>query len=256
MLLTLFFYFGLALTQHSAAFGFGSALHKKTKKGNELFEQGKFDEALAKYTDAQLHDPESGRLHFNIGDVFYKTQKYEKAREEFTNCLNNVPVDIQSQAYYNIGNSYFRENKLVEAIAAYKKALELNPEDEDAKYNLELSRRILKEQAQKQQQQQQQQQKQQQNQDSQEQQEQKQAGTEAQKNNSPEEEKKQQQEKNEQEQQQPGQQQQKGSESKQEDISEEDAIRILKALEEDEKELLKEQREIKQQGGYSVDKDW
>ena len=47
---------------------------------------------------------------------------------------------------------------------SYKKALELNPDDEDAKYNLEFVRKQIKDQAQKQQQNPQQQQQQKQNQ--------------------------------------------------------------------------------------------
>jgi tetratricopeptide (TPR) repeat protein len=51
----------------------------------------------------------------------------------------------QAKGYYNSGNVLYREGKWEEAIGAYKKALELNPNDEDAKYNLEFVRQKIKE---------------------------------------------------------------------------------------------------------------
>ena len=45
---------------------------------------------------------------------------------------------IKSKAYYNLGNTSYKINKKEEAIAYYRKALELNPNDKDAKYNYEL----------------------------------------------------------------------------------------------------------------------
>jgi len=62
-------------------------------------------------------------------------------------------LDLSAKAFYNIGNCYFQQNKLKESIEAYKKALELKPDDYQAKYNLELARAKLKEMADKQQQQ-------------------------------------------------------------------------------------------------------
>jgi Ca-activated chloride channel family protein len=43
-----------------------------------------------------------------------------------------------------MGNALFRINKLDESIVAYKKALELNPSDMDAKFNLEFAREQIK----------------------------------------------------------------------------------------------------------------
>ena len=43
-----------------------------------------------------------------------------------------------------MGNALFRMNKLKESIVAYKKALELDPTDMDAKFNLEFVREQVK----------------------------------------------------------------------------------------------------------------
>ncbi|GAB4282799.1 MAG: tetratricopeptide repeat protein [Marinilabiliales bacterium] len=48
-----------------------------------------------------------------------------------------------AELYYNLGNAYFKSNQLADAILYYEKASLLNPNDEDIKFNLELSRSYL-----------------------------------------------------------------------------------------------------------------
>jgi Ca-activated chloride channel family protein len=215
------------------------AVRKKVVEGNNLYNEEKFDEALNKYRDAQVHDPESSLLKFNIGDAQYKMNKYEEAIKEYEASLNSDDVLKQAQSYYNIGNTLYRLNKLPESIIAYKQSLELNPDDEDAKYNLEFVRKKLKDQAQKQQQDPQQQQQQQQDQQQQQQNQDQQ----------------QQQQQEQEQQSQEEEQQEEKEQQQQQDISKEDAERILNALKEDE-EKMKEARKQKVRGRVSVSKDW
>lgn len=44
-----------------------------------------------------------------------------------------------AKLYFNLGNAYFKDNRLGKAIVNYNRALLLNPEDEDAAYNLSLA---------------------------------------------------------------------------------------------------------------------
>ena len=45
-----------------------------------------------------------------------------------------------AELYYNLGNAYFKENRLAYAILNYERARLLRPFDEDIRYNLELAR--------------------------------------------------------------------------------------------------------------------
>lgn len=240
--------------------------HDQVARGNQLFEEEKYDEANNKYRDAMLENPESPVIHFNIGDVQYKKNNYEEAIKAYEKALSSEDIKLQSQSYYNMGNSLYKMGKLPESIMAYKKALELNPNDEDAKYNLEYVRKKLKDQAEKQPQQNQQQQ-QQQNKQSQNQQDQNQD------QNSDQEQQKQDQGQKEQRDEQQQQQQQEQQDSKEneenqdeqaqqqpqpeqvEEISKEDAERILNALQNEEEDLLKQQKP-KQVGRAFRGKDW
>ena len=117
-----------------------AGLKGKIDSGNGMFSKGNFEGALSKYQDAQIDDPENPVLHFNCGDALYKTEKYEEAAKEFEKASYSKDIELQAKSYYNIGNSLFKAEKLPEAVQYYQKCLELNPKDNDAKYNLETLR--------------------------------------------------------------------------------------------------------------------
>ncbi len=141
--------------------------HKQVTEGNKLYAEEKYDEANNKYRDALIENPESSIVNFNIGDVQYKKRNFEEAAKSYEKSTSSEDIIVQSKSYYNIGNTLYKMGKLPESILAYKKALELNPEDEDAKYNLEYVRAKLKDNSEKQPQDNQQQQQKQEEQEQQ-----------------------------------------------------------------------------------------
>jgi len=216
---------------------FAQSARKKVKQGNQLFMQQKYETALNKYQDAALERPDSKEVQYNIGDVLYKMKKYDKALETYQKALSVEDPLLQSKIYYNMGNTLFRANKLKESIEAYKEALKLNPDDEDAKYNLEFVRNKLKENAKKQngnqnRQQQQQQQKQP-------------------KGNNNKDQEKQEQKKQQAQQQNQAKQQQGGEKKK---MTKEQAEQLLNALKEDQKKL--KGKKVQTGGRVRVVKDW
>ncbi|MFC1476106.1 tetratricopeptide repeat protein [Candidatus Zixiibacteriota bacterium] len=143
-------------------------------EGNALYGEGKFDEALAKYREAQIERPEAPEVQYNIAGTLYRQNAFEEATQTYSGSLTTESAQLESHSHYNTGNALFRQQDYPGAIEAYKQALEINPDDADAKFNLELARKLLKEQLQPQQQEQQQQQQQQQEEQQDEQQEQQQ----------------------------------------------------------------------------------
>jgi len=113
--------------------------------GNRAYNRGKYDVALEKYMLALNAAPDSSEPAFNIGDVYYKTGSYEDALKSYQKATYSKDMKLQEMAYYNMGNALFRLSKLTEAIQLYKKALELNPGDKDAKFNLEFAQKKIKE---------------------------------------------------------------------------------------------------------------
>lgn len=48
-----------------------------------------------------------------------------------------------SELYFNTANSYYKQNVIAHAILNYEKAIRLAPNDEDIRYNLDLSNRLV-----------------------------------------------------------------------------------------------------------------
>jgi hypothetical protein len=156
-------------------------------------------------------------------------------------------------AYFNSGNAQFQKQEFMRAIESYKKALELNPGDVDAKYNLELSRVMLKEQLKRQPQDKNQQQQQQDQQ--QQQQQQDQQKPEDQKDQNGKNDQQQQQEAKDQGKNDQQQQAAQEKQGKKDEMSKEDAMRILRAMGDSEKETQKGVKRQYSQSSYKG-KDW
>jgi tetratricopeptide (TPR) repeat protein len=71
------------------------------------------------------------------GNAAYNKADYAKAITFYQKFLNG---GIESaQAYYNLGNCYFRTNEFSKAILYYEKAEKLTPGDADIQFNLQLT---------------------------------------------------------------------------------------------------------------------
>lgn len=148
----------------------------------EAYDQGSYEQALQGFVDQQVERPEDPAVAFNIGSAQYKLKDYQEAERHFATAALSADPKLRQQALYNLGNVAFRQGRLEDAVERFKAALEIDPDDQDAKFNLEFVRdeiRRRNEEAQKRQQDQdkdQQQNQDQQNQDQQNQDQQDQQG--------------------------------------------------------------------------------
>jgi Ca-activated chloride channel family protein len=145
----------------------------------EAYDAGLYEQALSGFVDLQVERPEDPEVALNLGSVHYHMRNYEEADRAFFGATLSTDEGLKEQALYNLGNSAFRQGRLEEAVELYKAALEMDPDDEDAKFNLEFVRDEIRrrhEEAQKRQEEQQQQQQQQEQQQEQQQDQQQQSG--------------------------------------------------------------------------------
>ena len=68
----------------------------------------------------------------------YDTEDYSLAIELYEGLLKKNG-DSKS-VYYNLGNAYFKANKIAESILNYDRALLIDPSDEDTQFNLEIAK--------------------------------------------------------------------------------------------------------------------
>jgi len=198
-------------------------------KGNKSYKENNFDAAENAYRDALKISDTNVTASYNLGNVLYRKDNTDEAVKSYDNAIANAKSNVVKQeAYYNKGVALQKAKKLPECITAYKNALILNPNDEDARQNLQ---RALKEQEQQQKQQQQNKKNQNKNQNKDENKNQDQNKQDQKKNNEP--------------QQQPSR------------LSKQDAEEKLKSLMQNEKELQDKLQKIK--GApvpNSPEKDW
>jgi len=128
-----------------SAFRWDSA-PQKVREGNRLFEKKEYGEALARYRDAQGSRPNAPEIPFNMGDSFYRQKEYKEAIASHERAIALASGALSAKTHYNIGNSLYREGDLEKALESYKKAIDMDPDDLDTKYNIELIQRQMKEQ--------------------------------------------------------------------------------------------------------------
>lgn len=78
-------------------------------------------------------------LFYSAND-FYKNEKFDKAIELYQQIASQGKISVE--LYYNLGNSYYKINKVGPAIYYYEKALKINPSNEDVKNNLVFAKRL------------------------------------------------------------------------------------------------------------------
>ncbi len=254
-------------------------------EGNRAYADKQFPEALEHYKDAESLKPDSPQIWFNKGDALYQQGKFSEAIDAYEQAAaGGRDSRLEALSKYNQGNASFQSGKTKgqanpgDAIAAmqrgvelYHDALDLDPSMDAARHNIEVTKRAIQEllqfqQQQKQQQsgsgeggQDQQQQQQQQasgsnQQDQQDRKEQQQAGD-------------QQQQEQEDQQQQAGQQQQQEQDEQQQQAQQQgqqqEQQQAIEQAAEDPKDILNEERENRLQRQIQanvelqpVDRDW
>jgi tetratricopeptide (TPR) repeat protein len=79
--------------------------------------------------------------YFQQGNSRYLRGEHEQAERLYALCFN-TPW-LAQEAFYNAGNAAYQRGAFSAAVGYFEQALERDPEDEDAWFNLELARRHL-----------------------------------------------------------------------------------------------------------------
>jgi Ca-activated chloride channel family protein len=126
-----------------------------TREGRREYERGNHPQALRAFEGAAQARPADPALRFNLADGLYKNGRYGEAATLFRALGSDPAAPLAPAARFNLGDSLYRKQDYRGAVAAYRDALRLAPDDEAARRNLELALRALKEQKEEQQRQQQ-----------------------------------------------------------------------------------------------------
>ncbi|WP_338410669.1 tetratricopeptide repeat protein [uncultured Flavobacterium sp.] len=89
---------------------------------------------LAQFSHGQSTEATSYKV-FKIANEMYKNADYENAIQKYDYIEKSLKQE-SADLYFNLGNCYFKLNKIAPSIYYYEKALLLKPEDKSIKTNL------------------------------------------------------------------------------------------------------------------------
>lgn len=167
-------------------------------RANELFQAEDYQGALDLYLKAYGEDRTNGALAYNIANAYMALGDTENAAKYYDKAMNSDHAQAKQMAEFNLGNLQMAQQNPAEALKRYVNYLKNNPNDVDAKRNLELALRQMQQQQQQPNQNQQDQDQQEQQQQEQQQQQQQQNGQEGQEDQQQQQESQQQQDSQEQ----------------------------------------------------------
>jgi Ca-activated chloride channel family protein len=123
------------------------------------YNAGNYTNALQEFERLVQVNTNDLRLVFNAGTAAYRATNFDAALTDFQLATWSPDLKLQQQAYYNLGNTLYRQGELKfepdtasldamektwqQAVKGYEHAAELNTNDADAAYNLAFVKRQI-----------------------------------------------------------------------------------------------------------------
>ncbi|QPC81140.1 tetratricopeptide repeat protein [Phototrophicus methaneseepsis] len=123
--------FGIAGCTPSAA--------ERNNAANHDVQTGEIESAIAAYQQAQVLEPDNAVLYYNAADALQQANRVTAAVEALEFAIAQGDDDLKAVAYYNLGRIYFLGEDYEQAIFAFQEVLRLTPDNNDARFNLELA---------------------------------------------------------------------------------------------------------------------
>ncbi|MDQ6608512.1 MAG: tetratricopeptide repeat protein [Bacteroidota bacterium] len=117
-------------------------------KGNEYYLQLQFELAEGQYSQALDKSPNNAEAKYNLANALMQQKKLKAAVEMYEAVTTTDNANLKSAAWYNAGVSFSKQKDLPNSIEAYKNALRINPNDKEARENLQKALTELKQQQQ------------------------------------------------------------------------------------------------------------
>jgi tetratricopeptide (TPR) repeat protein len=111
-------------------------------KGNELYVEKKYDEALDAYNEFLAKNPKAYQVYLNIADCYREKGDCDKAIEEYNRIMGMTNTDdatgkeLTSKALAGIGECYLRQQDIENAQSYFKQSIDTFPDNELIAYNV------------------------------------------------------------------------------------------------------------------------
>jgi Ca-activated chloride channel family protein len=231
-------------------------------RGRNKYLAGEFEEALSDFESALVQDPENPVITLAVGETLFRLERYEEALAEFERTLSLTDdKDLKAEALYNAGTTLLAAGDPGKASEKLIGSLAMDENQGDALFNLEVALQRLQEQQQEQQEQDEQEKGDEEKDDLEKDEEGDKGGEEKQDQQDQDKNEQEQQEhqgQDQKEQEEPGQPEdaQEPTEPDPDELTQEQALQILKALDRDEEELKRSVQKRLKGGKPKSGKKW
>jgi len=106
------------------------------KQGVELHNQGKYAEAIDKFTEALKNDPENEYANYEVAFSLYASKKPKDAIPHLQKVVKSSNTSLSVTAYSLLASIYDEDNQSQKAIETYNQAIKINPDYPQIYYNL------------------------------------------------------------------------------------------------------------------------
>jgi len=134
------------------------SIQGSVNQGNRLYAKGNFNEAINKYDQALIENPQVSEPKFNKANSFYRLDDLAKAMDLYREvAAESKDMKLVAKARYNLGNCHFQQGLkqrdsnlekalegLKDSIVHWRQVLDIEPENEKAAKNIEVARLIIK----------------------------------------------------------------------------------------------------------------
>ena len=135
----------------------GSA-RETLRQGNRLYGDNQYTEAVNKYNDALVEQPQAVEPKFNKANGYYRMDDLSEAMDLYQEvAADSKDMSLVAKAKYNLGNCFFqrgskqRDSDLQKAlddmktsITYWRQVLDIDPKNEKAARNIEVARLTIK----------------------------------------------------------------------------------------------------------------
>jgi len=108
---------------------------EERERGNALFKEGKYPQAMEAYTEAMRRNPKDHVPYSNRAACYQKLMEWQLALNDCDKCIQMAPTFIK--AWTRKGGLHYHLKEFHKALDAYNEALKLDENSEEAKHGVE-----------------------------------------------------------------------------------------------------------------------
>lgn len=108
--------------------------------------QNKMSDAEQRYCAALQADSTLIHARYGLAGTLYEQGKYDEAIAEYgraAEAADNVSAEKAAALFHNVGDAFMKKKDYAKAAESFKQSLRLNPTDDETRYNLALALKLM-----------------------------------------------------------------------------------------------------------------